>query len=71
MALSFRLSVKRNWPYNSDLPLYGCMNCGTYNYYFYEVLGWNFQYNGKDYSNEDVTVEIKNMIEMIVIMSIS
>lgn len=59
MALSFRLSVKRNWPYNSDLPLYGCMNCGTYNYYFYEVLGWNFQYNGKDYSNEDVTVEIK------------
>ena len=59
MVLSFRLSVKRNWPYNSDLPLYGCMNVGVYNYYLYEAIGWNFQYTGKDYDNEKVTVEIK------------
>lgn len=59
MVLSVRLSVKRNWPYNSDLPLYGCMNAGVFDYYLYEALGWNFQYTGKDYDNEKVTVEIK------------
>ena len=60
MILSFRLSIKRNWPYNSDLPLYGCMNAGVYNYYLYEGFGWNFYYYGKkDYKQEDVTVKIK------------
>jgi phosphoglycerol transferase MdoB-like AlkP superfamily enzyme len=34
------------------------MNVGVYNYYLYEAIGWNFQYTGKDYSNEEVTVEI-------------
>ena len=58
MVLSFRASVKKKWPYNSDLSLYGCMNCGLYNYYLYEALGWDFHYNGKNYSNEDITVEI-------------
>ena len=60
MILSFRLSIKRNWPYNSDLPLYGCMNTGVYNYYLYEGCGWNFYYSGKkNYKQEDITVEIK------------
>ena len=60
MVLTFRRSVKKNWPYNSDLALYGCMNVGVYNYYFHEALGWNFYYHGKkDYSKEEVTVLVK------------
>ena len=60
MTLSFRTSVKKNWPYNSDLPLYGCMNTGVYNYYLYEGLGMNFYYNtSKGYKQSDVTVKIK------------
>ena len=60
MMLSFRSSVKKKWPYNSDLAMYGAMNCGTYNYYLYEALGVNFYYSGKrDYKQEEVTVLIK------------
>ena len=60
MVLSFRRSVKNKWPYNSDLAMYGCMNLGTYNYYFHEALGWNFYYSGKkDYKQSEVTVLVK------------
>ena len=58
MTLSFRLSIKKNWPYNSDLALYGCQNTGVYNYYLYEVFGWNFYYSGNKYKNEEVTVKV-------------
>lgn len=57
MTLSFRLSIKKNWPYNSDLALYGCQNTGVYNYYLYEMGGWNFYYSGKNnYKSDEVTV---------------
>ena len=59
MVLSFRVSVKKKWPYNSDLAMYGCMNCGTYNYYLSEAFGWNFYYSGKkNYKQSEVTVMI-------------
>ena len=58
MTLSFRLSIKKKWPYNSDLALYGCQNTGVYNYYLYEVFGWNFYYSGDKYKDEEVTVKI-------------
>lgn len=58
MTLSFRLSIKKNWPYNSDLALYGCQNTGVYNYYLYEVCGWNFYYSGNKYKDDEVTVKV-------------
>ena len=58
MTLNFRLSVKKKWPYNSDLALYGCQNTGVYNYYLYEALGWNFYYSGNKYKQSEVTVKI-------------
>ncbi len=58
MTLSFRLSIKRNWPYNSDLALYGCQNTGVFNYYLYEIGGWNFYYSGSKYKDDEVTVKV-------------
>lgn len=51
--LSFVKKAEKNWLYNSDLPHYGVMNAGVYNYYVYELFGADFRYDYKEYMSKD------------------
>lgn len=60
MILNFQSQAKKQWKFNSDLPMYGAQTAGVYNYYVYELLGFNFNYDLKKIYNQDqVTVNIK------------
>ena len=37
-VLYFHNTVRKNWPFRSDVALYGVSVCGVYNYYFAELL---------------------------------
>lgn len=51
--LGFQSTAKKEWPFNSDIPLYGVQTAGVYNYYFYELLGTDFRYDYSTFLNAD------------------
>jgi phosphoglycerol transferase MdoB-like AlkP superfamily enzyme len=38
----FRQKLKEDWNYTADIAQYGCQMCGFYTFYFYEIIGFDF-----------------------------